>query len=205
MVGRGFLEPLYSPRRNQIWGWEIWKGRGCKLLSKVSAWSWNVTKFSILVRTFPKPSDYQSQFQMRFRCAWVSLAFALDMIAVADWDSISELLRLGVDTLPQCSRALQSYCETCETFEWGSPYLKVERIIFMYDCQHGLVAVAQGRDCLIQEFRNSSVMLEHVSFRPKVISSLVCSIQYSIRLILFQIFHSVGPGNASSKSFATAL
>lgn len=26
----------------------------------------------------------------------------------------------------------------------------------------------QGRDCLVQKFRNSSVMLEHPSFRPKV-------------------------------------
>ena len=26
----------------------------------------------------------------------------------------------------------------------------------------------QGRDCLIQKFRNSSVMLEHPKFRPKV-------------------------------------
>ncbi|KAL6719576.1 hypothetical protein ACLMJK_001496 [Lecanora helva] len=29
-------------------------------------------------------------------------------------------------------------------------------------------ATIQGRDCLIQKFRNSSVMLEHVSFRPKI-------------------------------------
>lgn len=29
----------------------------------------------------------------------------------------------------------------------------------------------QGRDCLIQKFRNSSVMLEHPSFRPKVSGS----------------------------------
>jgi hypothetical protein len=27
----------------------------------------------------------------------------------------------------------------------------------------------QGKDCLVQKFRNSSVMLEHPSFRPKVI------------------------------------
>lgn len=26
----------------------------------------------------------------------------------------------------------------------------------------------QGRDCLVQKFRNSSVMLEHPGFRPKV-------------------------------------
>ena len=26
----------------------------------------------------------------------------------------------------------------------------------------------QGKDCLVQKFRNSSVMLEHTSFRPKV-------------------------------------
>ena len=29
-------------------------------------------------------------------------------------------------------------------------------------------ATIQGKDCLIQKFRNSSVMLEHPSFRPKV-------------------------------------
>ena len=29
-------------------------------------------------------------------------------------------------------------------------------------------ATIQGRDCLIQKFRNSSVMLEHPSFRPKL-------------------------------------
>lgn len=29
-------------------------------------------------------------------------------------------------------------------------------------------ATIQGRDCLIQKFRNSSVMLEHPSFRPKI-------------------------------------
>lgn len=29
-------------------------------------------------------------------------------------------------------------------------------------------ATIQGRDCLIQKFRNSSVMLEHKSFRPKL-------------------------------------
>ncbi|MCJ1329932.1 hypothetical protein MMC10_006613 [Thelotrema lepadinum] len=29
-------------------------------------------------------------------------------------------------------------------------------------------ATIQGRDCLVQKFRNSSVMLEHPSFRPKV-------------------------------------
>ncbi len=28
----------------------------------------------------------------------------------------------------------------------------------------------QGKDCLVQKFRNSSVMLEHPSFRPKVLS-----------------------------------
>ena len=27
----------------------------------------------------------------------------------------------------------------------------------------------QGKDCLVQKFRNSSVMLEHPSFRPKVL------------------------------------
>lgn len=29
-------------------------------------------------------------------------------------------------------------------------------------------AAIQGRDCLIQKFRNSSVMLERTAFRPKV-------------------------------------
>lgn len=29
-------------------------------------------------------------------------------------------------------------------------------------------ATIQGKDCLVQKFRNSSVMLEHPSFRPKV-------------------------------------
>ena len=32
---------------------------------------------------------------------------------------------------------------------------------------NALVAI-QGKDCLIQKFRNSSVMMEHPSFRPKV-------------------------------------
>ncbi|KAL8632267.1 hypothetical protein Q9189_002057 [Teloschistes chrysophthalmus] len=31
----------------------------------------------------------------------------------------------------------------------------------------------QGKDCLVQKFRNSSVMLEHPSFRPKVVSTSV--------------------------------
>ncbi len=30
------------------------------------------------------------------------------------------------------------------------------------------VTAIQGKDCLVQKFRNSSVMLEHPSFRPKV-------------------------------------
>ena len=34
--------------------------------------------------------------------------------------------------------------------------------------QSDILKAIQGRDCLIQKFRNSSVMLEHVSFRPKV-------------------------------------
>lgn len=35
-----------------------------------------------------------------------------------------------------------------------------------------LIRIAiQGRDCLVQKFRNSSVMLEHPGFRPKVIDS----------------------------------
>ena len=29
-------------------------------------------------------------------------------------------------------------------------------------------ATIQGKDCLVQKFRNSSVMLEHPSFRPKI-------------------------------------
>lgn len=37
----------------------------------------------------------------------------------------------------------------------------------------------QGKDCLVQKFRNSSVMLEHPTFRPKVgsynTSSLACA------------------------------
>jgi hypothetical protein len=36
-------------------------------------------------------------------------------------------------------------------------------------------ATIQGKDCLVQKFRNSSVMLEHPSFRPKVgYRSFVC-------------------------------
>ncbi|KAL8928030.1 MAG: hypothetical protein Q9208_002105 [Pyrenodesmia sp. 3 TL-2023] len=31
-----------------------------------------------------------------------------------------------------------------------------------------VVAAIQGKDCLVQKFRNSSVMLEHHSFRPKI-------------------------------------
>lgn len=35
-----------------------------------------------------------------------------------------------------------------------------------------LIKIAiQGRDCLVQKFRNSSVMLEHPGFRPKVTDS----------------------------------
>lgn len=35
-----------------------------------------------------------------------------------------------------------------------------------------LIEIAiQGRDCLVQKFRNSSVMLEHPGFRPKVTTS----------------------------------
>ena len=40
---------------------------------------------------------------------------------------------------------------------------------------NGLSAI-QGKDCLVQKFRNSSVMLEHPSFRPKVGQSLIDSI-----------------------------
>lgn len=35
-------------------------------------------------------------------------------------------------------------------------------------------ATIQGKDCLVQKFRNSSVMLEHPSFRPKVSRSARC-------------------------------
>lgn len=31
-----------------------------------------------------------------------------------------------------------------------------------------VMTAIQGKDCLVQKFRNSSVMLEHPSFRPKV-------------------------------------
>lgn len=37
---------------------------------------------------------------------------------------------------------------------------------FLRSCK---ISAIQGRDCLVQKFRNSSVMLEHPSFRPKVI------------------------------------
>lgn len=45
----------------------------------------------------------------------------------------------------------------------------------------------QGRDCLVQKFRNSSVMLEHPSFRPKVKMkpSIYCSSTKGV-----QIFHT---------------
>ena len=36
------------------------------------------------------------------------------------------------------------------------------------------VAAIQGKDCLVQKFRNSSVMLELPSFRPKVYSPCHC-------------------------------
>jgi hypothetical protein len=36
-----------------------------------------------------------------------------------------------------------------------------------------ICAAIQGKDCLVQKFRNSSVMLEHPSFRPKVRNSLL--------------------------------
>lgn len=41
-------------------------------------------------------------------------------------------------------------------------------------------ATIQGKDCLVQKFRNSSVMLEHPSFRPKV-CFLPLIIVYSFR------------------------
>jgi len=34
-----------------------------------------------------------------------------------------------------------------------------------------IVTAVQGKDCLVQKFRNSSVMLEHPTFRPKVRNS----------------------------------
>lgn len=34
-------------------------------------------------------------------------------------------------------------------------------------------ATIQGRDCLIQKFRNSSVMLEPPHYRPKVVRSII--------------------------------
>ncbi|KAI4111671.1 MAG: hypothetical protein LQ345_006740 [Seirophora villosa] len=36
-----------------------------------------------------------------------------------------------------------------------------------YDFMYLRIAI-QGKDCLVQKFRNSSVMLEHPSFRPKI-------------------------------------
>lgn len=57
---------------------------------------------------------------------------------------------------------------------------------------HTLTALLaiQGKDCLVQKFRNSSVMLEHPSFRPKV------GLTHSPFLVnffiadLYQIFHT---------------
>ena len=46
----------------------------------------------------------------------------------------------------------------------------------------------QGRDCLVQKFRNSSVMLEHPSFRPKVKFRL--SWLFVQKLSHLQIFHT---------------
>lgn len=46
----------------------------------------------------------------------------------------------------------------------------------------------QGRDCLVQKFRNSSVMLEHPSFRPKV--QLGPSSLSTQNLSYLQIFHT---------------
>lgn len=50
-----------------------------------------------------------------------------------------------------------------------------------------LCSAIQGRDCLVQKFRNSSVMLEHPSFRPKV--TWKASI-YSSSAKVVQIFHT---------------
>lgn len=48
-----------------------------------------------------------------------------------------------------------------------------------------LFAAIQGRDCLIQKFRNSSVMLEPPHYRPKVCPGLQCLFT---TLILSQLF-----------------
>lgn len=50
------------------------------------------------------------------------------------------------------------------------------------------VAAIQGRDCLVQKFRNSSVMLELPSFRPKV-SSPGCS-RENILIKSSKIYHT---------------
>ncbi len=49
-----------------------------------------------------------------------------------------------------------------------------------------IVAAIQGRDCLVQKFRNSSVMLEHPGFRPKVSESndFYCRVAKLIRFFI---------------------
>ena len=48
----------------------------------------------------------------------------------------------------------------------------------------------QGKDCLVQKFRNSSVMLEHPSFRPKVCGHPA----FQPKSLTPQIFHTgTGP------------
>lgn len=62
------------------------------------------------------------------------------------------------DKIAEISYASKSYCHSC-----SRPVT-----------DH--VTAIQGRDCLIQKFRNSSVMLERPAFRPKVRSAqLQCS------------------------------
>lgn len=46
-----------------------------------------------------------------------------------------------------------------------------------------IITAIQGKDCLVQKFRNSSVMLEHPTFRPKVRNSnILIALAYRLQI-----------------------
>ena len=61
----------------------------------------------------------------------------------------------------------------------------------------------QGKETLIEKFRNSSVMDENPAFRPKVIWSY--HNRQSNYLFLVQIFHSSGPLRGQEMAFPEGI
>ncbi|KAK5061355.1 hypothetical protein LTR84_007897 [Exophiala bonariae] len=57
-------------------------------------------------------------------------------------------------------------------------------------------ATIQGKDCLVSKFRNSSVMLEHPAFRPKVRTILTVTMSSTN---VFQLFFTRGHPNAGQE------